>query len=1175
MGDSVPDTPVRERTMGTASSEDEDIHDTVATLPVASLTPSQRFTQPTQIIDSPHSRPKHSIVQVAASSPTAPSLTNTPPRRGLLSSLLAPAGTQFRSPSNSARPAKRSPILNFDDGPTYLGGSSDEEESYAISSTDIKPAMFEKTRSPDKVAESPVRSEAPGSAFDRFKEITAAAKYDPTSSVKRSAEQLGDIDPRGAAMKKARLSTDSQPKSPVSSSLQSTGATEASRAKRSAEQLGGLDPHTGTAIKKARLSTDSQPQSPATTNPHIQSTNDIDDYRVKVKVERMLKIVANKTVQECVNALVRANGNYDVALDIVTKDPAQSNNKTAIIIESSDDELSSAVASSAAPLPAAKQQIRARNTIHNKYRDSANLPPTSTNPTSRDQGTDGKPRGRLMRGPRDHVLSRDASPQNIIVVDDDATPPKPKPGRLQKGRRQPIRSPSPLLTDSEDEEVQLDDSKSVNLHNQVFKFLNTCDTRDLADIAAIPEDHAKVITDNRPYRTLDDIRLVQAPVDESAKPKGKGKARRAPKPIGDKIVDKCLEMWEGYMAVDSLVAECAKLGKPIADEMKKWGVDIFGKPGGDLELTSMTAGTTHDSGIATPSSSHPSPGGGNKEGDDDDEDDGPVSASRKPKSQGSQFISQPDIMAKDLVMKDYQIVGLNWLALLFEKEMSCILADDMGLGKTCQVISFLAHLFTKGIKGPHLVVVPASTIENWIREFTKFCPDLHVIPYYAGQNERAEIRHQIEENRDDINVVITTYTIAKNPIDTKFLRNQEFTVCVYDEGHMLKNSRSQLYEKLIRIPAKFRLLLTGTPLQNNLQELASLLGFILPEVFKSHKDDLKAIFANKAKTTDESHAALLSAQRIGRAKSMLKPFVLRRKKHQVIDLPDKVCRVQYCDMKTSQSDIYREEQENVRRLLEDRAAGKKTGSKSANILMKLRQAAIHPLLSRRIYTEAVLKQMSRACLNEPVWRLSDPDVILEELREYSDYDLHGMCKKWSSLGKFRLRNEEWMDSGKVEHLRKLLTSFIANGDRTLVFSQFTLVMDILEEVLETLKIRFVRLDGNTSVQDRQAILDAFHEDAGIPVFLLSTKAGGTGINLACANKVVIFDSSFNPQEDVQAENRAHRVGQTRDVEVIRFVTRDTIEEQIHALGQTKLALDQAVAGDEEGGSKGGGGDAGR
>jgi SWI/SNF-related matrix-associated actin-dependent regulator 1 of chromatin subfamily A len=161
---------------------------------------------------------------------------------------------------------------------------------------------------------------------------------------------------------------------------------------------------------------------------------------------------------------------------------------------------------------------------------------------------------------------------------------------------------------------------------------------------------------------------------------------------------------------------------------------------------------------------------------------------------------------------------------------------------------------------------------------------------------------------------------------------------------------------------------------------------------------------------------------------------------------------------------------------------------------------------------------------------------------------------------FSLQNEEWMDSGKVTKMTSLLKAYKENGDRVLVFSQFTMVMDILEAVMETEEMSFFRLDGSTNMNERQPMIDQFTADPEITVFLLSTKAGGAGINLAAANKIVIFDSSFNPQEDIQAENRAHRVGQTRDVEVVRLVTRNSIEEKIHALGETKLALDDRVAG---------------
>lgn len=391
-------------------------------------------------------------------------------------------------------------------------------------------------------------------------------------------------------------------------------------------------------------------------------------------------------------------------------------------------------------------------------------------------------------------------------------------------------------------------------------------------------------------------------------------------------------------------------------------------------------------------------------------------------------------------------------------------------------------------------------------------------------------------------------------------------MCVYDEGHVLKNSKSTAYKMLMRIPAQFRLLLTGTPLQNNLTELVSLLGFILPSVFQEHSEDLEYIFRHKAKTAGDTHAALLSSQRISRAKSMMTPFVLRRKKHQVLKyLPQKTRRVEYCELNPSQRKIYEQEKAKAAQVIKDRGAGKRPNI-TANIMMSLRQASIHPLLFRRLYTDEIISKMSRASIKEEEFQQSNVDFVQEDMSVMTDYELHLFCEKYpATMSGFELNNHEWMDSGKVTKLCELLKIFKKNGDRVLIFSQFTMVMNILEAVLETLDITFFRLDGQTKIDERQDMIDQFYQEEDIMVFLLSTKAGGAGINLACANKVVIFDLSYNPQEDVQAENRAHRLGQKREVEVVRLVTRGTIEEQIHALGETKLALDARVAGEEPAG----------
>lgn len=222
------------------------------------------------------------------------------------------------------------------------------------------------------------------------------------------------------------------------------------------------------------------------------------------------------------------------------------------------------------------------------------------------------------------------------------------------------------------------------------------------------------------------------------------------------------------------------------------------------------------------------------DGDDDDDDDDEFVATRKnthvistTSRNGRKpivkfFKGKPRLLSPEISLKDYQQTGINWLNLLYQNKMSCILADDMGLGKTCQVISFFAYLKQINEPGPHLVVVPSSTLENWLREFQKFAPALKIEPYYGSLQEREELRDILERNAGKYDVIVTTYNLAAgNKYDVSFLKNRNFNVVVYDEGHMLKNSTSERFAKLMKIRANFRLLLTGTPLQNNLKELMS------------------------------------------------------------------------------------------------------------------------------------------------------------------------------------------------------------------------------------------------------------------------------------------------------------------------------------------------------------------
>lgn len=481
---------------------------------------------------------------------------------------------------------------------------------------------------------------------------------------------------------------------------------------------------------------------------------------------------------------------------------------------------------------------------------------------------------------------------------------------------------------------------------------------------------------------------------------------------------------------------------------------------------------------------------------------------------------------------------MRWVRLedSYSLAASILTGITTGLGKTCQVVSFFAYLLSTGEKGPHLVVVPASTLENWLREFKNFCPDLVVEPYYGNQRERIEIRESLRRH-SGFHVLVTTYNLATGDAnDRVFLKEQQFNVCVYDEGHMLKNSSTSRYTELMKLPAKFRLLLTGTPLQNNLQELASLLAFVLPDVFKDKKDDLATIFKHKAKTIDdtEMNSALLSATRIQKAKAMMTPFVLRRKKQQVLGkhLPEKTTRVEYCELTKIQKELYDSEISAAKDAIEARSAGERPTKAPSNLLMQLRKAAIHPFLFRRHFTDSIIKKMSREIMKEETYRDNDAKYIEEDMAVMNDLELHRLCNLFpKSLKKFSFKNEEWMHAGKIHVLKQLMLHFKEKGDRVLVFSQFTQVMDILEQVMSTLGIPYLRLDGSTRVEERQDMIDQFHEEEDITAFLLSTKAGGFGINLACANKVIIFDSSFNPHDDRQAADRAHRVGQKRPVEV--------------------------------------------
>ncbi|KAF2681827.1 SNF2 family helicase/ATPase-like protein [Lentithecium fluviatile CBS 122367] len=875
-------------------------------------------------------------------------------------------------------------------------------------------------------------------------------------------------------------------------------------------------------------------------DPEVRTLEDIPDPGLKNKVIRLGAIFPNYPVKQRYEALLKNRGHFDDASCYLAEmDPDDNeggflNTLPGVRLESSPDpivEKKTAQVTLKAPVTA----------LQDRY---AKIAPAANTPSSMASPEQPRKKGRLVRG------RRNRSPSPL------PTPPRPQ----QK---------KPVLPDEDDEAIVIpsdtdsaagqSEEEDIVDSDSLLEFFNTCSVEAMVDLSGHKENDIRAVFEKRPFNSLAAIEKIH--VDSRQLEKGK-KARKPKYTFGERLVESAKDMWNAYETIDQVVKQCEVRGRPMVTSMARWGIDIFGaSTDGEVAITSLDDGSdtnsTRDSGYQSPRTSH---------GSDSDGEDLRKVAHRTAGKQ--KLLKKPAIMNDDIELKDYQIVGLNWLNLLWQNGISGILADDMGLGKTCQVISFISHLKETGAQGPHVIIVPGSTLENWAREFRHFSEQINFVLYYGLQNDRNVMQDDILDQvaRGQVDVVITTYDLAFKKDDNKFLRRCQPQTCIYDEGHVLRNSTTLRYQSLMKIPSRCRLLLTGTPLQNSLQELTSILAFLMPDIFNTEnvKDSVATVFKHKAKVTEsDTHDTLLSTQRINRARSMMTPFVLRRKKAQVLKhLPTKTCRVEYCELTPTQKKLYSEQLQRQRQILLDRAAGLQP-KEQTNVMMKLRQAAIHPLLFRERYNDNQILKISKACLKEEMFMNSNPDVIYEELQLYQDYQCHSLAMKYpKALGRFALKHQEWMDSGKVAKLVELLKKFKANGDRTLVFSQFTSVMDILQWVLDDLDIGYFRLDGQTPISTRQMMLDQFYEDESIPVFMLSTKSGGAGINLACANKVIIFDSSFNPQDDIQAENRAHRVGQVREVEVVRLVTKGTVEEQIHSLGVSKLELDKMVAGEE-------------
>ncbi|XP_042476365.1 ISWI chromatin-remodeling complex ATPase CHR11 [Macadamia integrifolia] len=463
----------------------------------------------------------------------------------------------------------------------------------------------------------------------------------------------------------------------------------------------------------------------------------------------------------------------------------------------------------------------------------------------------------------------------------------------------------------------------------------------------------------------------------------------------------------------------------------------------------------------------------------------------------TRLVTQPSCIQGK--MRDYQLAGLNWLIRLYENGINGILADEMGLGKTLQTISLLGYLHEfRGITGPHMVVAPKSTLGNWMKEIRRFCPVLRAVKFLGNPDERKHIREKLLV-AGHFDVCVTSFEMAIKEKTT--LRRFSWRYVIIDEAHRIKNENSLLSKTMRLYNTNYRLLITGTPLQNNLHELWSLLNFLLPEIFSS------------AETFDEWFQ--ISGENdqqevVQQLHKVLRPFLLRRLKSDVEKgLPPKKETILKVGMSQMQKQYYRA---LLQKDLEVVNAGGER-KRLLNIAMQLRKCCNHPYLFQGA---------------EPGPPYSTGDHLIT-------------------------------NAGKMVLLDKLLPKLKERDSRVLIFSQMTRLLDILEDYLMFRGYLYCRIDGNTGGEDRDASIDAFnHPGSEKFIFLLSTRAGGLGINLATADVVILYDSDWNPQVDLQAQDRAHRIGQKKEVQVFRFCTEYTIEEKVIERAYKKLALDALV-----------------
>ncbi|XP_059480443.1 lymphoid-specific helicase-like [Neocloeon triangulifer] len=570
-------------------------------------------------------------------------------------------------------------------------------------------------------------------------------------------------------------------------------------------------------------------------------------------------------------------------------------------------------------------------------------------------------------------------------------------------------------------------------------------------------------------------------------------------------------------------------------------------------------------------------------------------------SMGIEVDSRQPMLLEGACMRDYQIYGFEWMKLLFINGVNGILADEMGLGKTIQTIALLAFMIENKMSGPYLIVAPLSTLANWVNEFNAFCPRVPVILYHGSQSNRQILSKKISEvhtvscGKYDVKtlpVVVTSYEVAMRDRDA--LMRRDWDVVAVDEGHRIKNHQCRLGRELRKYNSKFRLLLTGTPLQNDLRELWSLLNYLIPDVFA----DLSAFeswfevkdLSNETGNFEQANRRIVEQEKknqiISKLHKILQPFMLRRMKSDVdLKLPPKKELLVFTPMTPEQEELYKH---ILQRTIHEKLAKEKEKKEQKEMIEKeiLKGGPIAKRLRKScnsvdynidkisdkefesrynanleyhsyIKTDTQSSYM-KSCVEQGVVTSLNPCSIVIDLRKVVNHPYLIQMPLIPGTMEPLINENLVKRSGKMLVLDAMLAKLKKTGHKVLIFSQWKSVLDLIEEFMMLRMYNYCRLDGSTKIADRVESISQFNKDPKIFAFLLSTRAGGLGINLTAADTVIIYDSDWNPQCDLQAQDRCHRIGQTKPVVVYRLTTDGTIDRRMVERATGKRRLEKLI-----------------